>query len=196
MEENSKHSSDEIVDLVAGRLAPADAERLLAAAQRDRTLAAEIATLSAMRDELRAADQPSDETLSFGWARLSKTIDEEQKRASAIVSARRWRAVAAVALVACAVQAIVLTVWPFSGKARYETASLDKTAAFSVQVTFAPTAPESELRAVLLQAGATIVEGPSSLGVYLLAFESEDARADGLRILSAADSVVTFASAQ
>lgn len=196
MDKIAKELNDEVVDFVAGRLAPTEMDRLAAAAQRDRSLAAEIATLTAIREGLKSSDSEDAEMLSFGWARLSKALDDDRQRTRAEVSARRWRAIAAGALIACAAQAIALTMGSFSGDARYETASVERKPAFAVQVTFAPTAQEAALRAVLLRADAMIDEGPSSLGVYLLAFESEDAREAGLKVLNSTDGVVTFASAQ
>jgi anti-sigma factor RsiW len=43
----------------------------------------------------------------------------------------------------------------------------------AVSLSFLPTTPESEIRALLLENGATIVAGPSALGLYQVAISSD-----------------------
>ncbi len=51
----------------------------------------------------------------------------------------------------------------------------DLTEAALLQVSFAPTATEAQIRAALLQARATLVAGPGSLGIYTVAVPREAA---------------------
>lgn len=198
MAENSKPDhDDDLVAHVAGRTLPDERAGLAAAAANDQDLAAEIATLAAIRNEIRssgeAAHGASDE---FGWARLSRAIDQDRQHASAVGRARRWRAVAAIAVIAFAVQMVASLTAPGSGPARFETAAVEAARPHLVQVTFSPDAREGDVRALLISADGQIVEGPSSLGVYLVAFDNEAAREAGLTAFLAAGAIVSFAAAQ
>ena len=50
-----------------------------------------------------------------------------------------------------------------------------------LQVVFTPDATEAEIRTLLFEAGATIVDGPSALGVYRLDAEDPDAALEALQ---------------
>jgi len=63
-----------------------------------------------------------------------------------------------------------------------------------LQVTFAPDATEQQIRDVLQEAGASIAEGPTALGVYGLRLVDAGASVDeALATLRASGDVVTFA---
>ena len=53
----------------------------------------------------------------------------------------------------------------------------------AVSLSFAPATPESEIRALLLENGATIVAGPSALGLYQVAIASDADRAAAIERL-------------
>jgi hypothetical protein len=53
----------------------------------------------------------------------------------------------------------------------------------SVQVTFVPDTREEAIREALLSVGARITDGPSTIGVYRLQFESEAALEAGVETL-------------
>lgn len=189
--------NEELIAYVAGRLPAAESAQIAAAAESDAHLSAGIATLTAMRDELRRrGNDELDAGHEFGWARLSKAIDQERQRTNAAHMVSRWRAVAAIAVMAFAVQGTLSLTASRPEQARFETAAIETAQPFAAQVTFWPDARERELRALLIAAEGRIIEGPSSLGVYVVAFDDEDARKSALAAFDAADAIVSFAAAQ
>lgn len=111
-------------------------------------------------------------------------------------SAPVWRVAAAAAFALLAAQTLYLagdgpTVGPGAG---YETAGGSggaRAGAHIAQATFAPEASEADLRAALRAVGARIVDGPSALGVYRLAFETEAARESAVSTLAASPLVAS-----
>jgi hypothetical protein len=99
----------------------------------------------------------------------------------------RWQ-VAAVAAIAVAVWSAVAgplvsrNAQPDEG---YVMASERPAHPFSAQATFIPTVQESAIREALRSVNAEIVEGPSALGVYVLAFKDAEALNSGVEALRA-----------
>lgn len=196
-EKTTSDRTEELIAHVAGRLPADESAQIAAAAQSDPQLSAGVATLAAIREDLRRrAEDEQDGGHEFGWARLSKAIDQEHQRSNAARMVNRWRAVAAIAVMACAVQGLLLLTASGPEQARFKTAAMEAVQPFVAQVTFSPEAREGDLRALLIAANGRIIEGPSSLGVYLVAFDDEDARKSGLAAFDAAGAIVTFSAAQ
>ncbi|NKB28552.1 MAG: hypothetical protein GKR99_13760 [Rhodobacteraceae bacterium] len=90
-----------------------------------------------------------------------------------------------------------LFVWTGSGTGPdVELASGDATAVVGegrLRVAFQPTAPEAEIRALLLDKNLVIVDGPSALGLYTLAVE-DAAVDDALAVLLSSQSLVETVS--
>ena len=110
-----------------------------------------------------------------------------------------WQAAAAIVAVVVGWQ---LTMAPYlanpPGAARYTTATGDTGGAGSAapgpgfRVVFNPEATEAAIRMLLRDVGATIVDGPSALGFYTLAFADDEAREAGLARLTDRPSLVDF----
>ena len=87
-------TEDRLIDFVRGRLAPDEAARVAAEAAARPELAAEIATI---RGIIAAFDDEASEPApgALGWARLSRAIDAEPRRAQAparkAAAGGRWR---------------------------------------------------------------------------------------------------------
>lgn len=161
----------------------------------DPALAAELAALKALRDEMQAGDLPRSPG-EFGLARLMREVRDEEDQAPAArstVASPLWRIAAAVALGLLALQ----TVWVSTTRDPDATlAGGEETApAFehTLRVAFVPTATETEIRELLLSLGLVIVDGPSAIGLFTLAADSADARAAALRALQAAPAIVESA---
>jgi anti-sigma factor RsiW len=154
----------------------------------DREAAAEAAALAKVRGELQAeAVQSPGE---FGLARLMRDVDRNAapgapagvpQAANLVHRPWVWQAVAAVALAAFVGQWFLTGVG--DGPApRYELASAgDDGIAAVYTVAFVPTAAEGEIRELLVSLGLEIVAGPSSLGLYRLGGEADDAALAALR---------------
>ena len=96
----------------------------------------------------------------LGWARLQRSIRQDARRETL---ARVWKpALAMAAGLALVVQGALLY------QADDGRAGLAGREDAQVQITFAPDAREADLRALLQEVGATIVDGPSASGVYRL----------------------------
>ena len=63
-----------------------------------------------------------------------------------------------------------------------------------LQVTFRPDATEASIRALLLDVAAVLVDGPSAIGVYRIAFATPEARGAGLEALRAHGDVIESAA--
>jgi anti-sigma-K factor RskA len=172
-----------VVAYVLGRLSPQAAAALERRAASHAALAAEIALVRGLAHAEASRQAPRG--LELGWARLSRAVDAEAKSRP-----RRWLTqprFAAWQLAAAAAAVLVLTIgigdlYPTrpETEAVYQTAGSDQGQAFAVQVAFAPSAREQDMRAALVQANAQLVSGPSALGLYVLVFRDEAARTEGM----------------
>lgn len=194
MSDNTRYPDETLRDYVKGRLPPAQASALEAAAGADPLLAAEISLVRGIVKSGDAAYSPRAGSAELGWAKLSRAINAEGKRPASIVPEKfsRWQ-VAAVAAIAIAVGSFLAGPLLSRGEEQgggLEMASKQSAHAFSAQATFVPTAQESAIREALRSVGAEIVEGPSALGVYVLAFKDAKALRHGVKALHARTGVV------
>lgn len=196
---------DEALDLllpwyVNGTLAGEELRQVEAYLARSSHARDEVALLRELRQQVK------DETREagpgeLGLQRLKRQIKQDAGRAGQ--SARRtaavagfWRPLAVAACLAVVVQAgvmIGLTGGPGS-EVDIAGGSADLGAPM-LQVTFAPDATEMEMRDVLQAAGASIADGPNTLGVYRLRLVDAGSTTveEALATLRANADVVTFA---
>ena len=173
--------AERAADYVRGALKPEDAAQVEADAEKDSALAAEIDFLRNVKSALRnAADVsgPGD----IGWARLSCAISRERR----IPGAPRFAALQAASAAACAVALwhfLALPLLPDGNDAPQHVAVSQITAIPSLRVTFSASATEGTIRALLLEVGGALADGPSAIGVYRLRFENEQTRDRALEIL-------------
>ncbi|MEL6204863.1 MAG: hypothetical protein AAFR47_06085 [Pseudomonadota bacterium] len=160
----------------AGRLAPAEAEAFRAQLERDPGAAAwdKLAEgIAATEAEGEAA--PGE----FGWARLNRSLDAEMQPAAETAPASApaaantgWRVpiwqVAAALVVGIGLwqAAVVPQLTPGAPDAGFTTAGVE---GVGVTVLFRPDAEAAEITEMLRTVGATIVDGPSALGLYTVA---------------------------
>ncbi|NIA67164.1 hypothetical protein HBA54_00995 [Pelagibius litoralis] len=158
----------------------------------------EVALLSAMRQNVK--EQPLENSPGdLGLQRLKREIkrgDQQQAPTTGKVVAISswWRPLAVAACLAVVVQAgVMISVSDRTGG----DVGIAGVNGPVLQVTFAPTATEQEIREVLQSAGTTIADGPTALGIYglrLLAPGNESANIEEALVkLKARGDVVTFA---
>lgn len=205
---------DRLQDRLKGRLSEDDAAAMDEAIDKDPHQKAEYRLIAALNDTDTATHPFPGE---LGWARLAKELDEDQKAdesteqrgdaqergvAPAVALNKRapWRRPVplwqAAACVVAAVVAWQMVAPEFLGSpdepARFVTATgpaAVDVAGPSVRVAFAPDANEEAIRTLLRSTGARIVDGPSALGLYTLAFEGEAERASAIEEYAASGAV-------
>lgn len=183
-----------------GWLSAQERAELDAQAASDPKLHAELALARAMA-QARAEDPARGQSTAFGWARLSRALDDQ---ATAPQRSRwlpdrfsRWQTAAAVLAAVALWQLAAVPHLPGErGDAAtgYGMASAPRTHHFMAQVAFKPEATELQIREALLQAHASVVAGPSTLGLYDLSFADQRALDAGLAQLNANPTVVELAA--
>lgn len=168
----------------------------------DPDAAARLALAMASREALAEVNAVEREEWSpgeMGYRRLLRDIEREKpkERVAWTESIVVWRGIAAAAMIALA----VVSLWrvdgvrdggQVSGQDGYELATSGGDARAIAQIAFSPNATEAEIRELLLETGAILVDGPSALGIYRVAFESADALDAGvarMKIAAAVESV-------
>ncbi len=182
------YSRDDIEALLPfyanGTLEGADRAAVEAALETDAGLRADLAALQAIRQTMQAEEvaSPGD----FGLARLMRDVEAETPVTAPPAAAndnvvpvtrlRLWQTAAAVILAV----GLGVNLLPGPGDApetgrsiatdeaptAEEGFSLASGGAPDFTIAFAPDAREAEIRALLLQAGVEITQGPSALGLY------------------------------
>lgn len=191
-----------LVSYAAGTATEQERAAVEAETAKDPALAARLALVQASQGAITASETEQQDGWSpgeFGYRRLMREIEREAppKRARLVDSAPFWRGVAAMA---AAVALVVAGAWRFDGAglapggagpgvSGYTTATDGAQSAAIVQITFAATATEAEIRALLLEANARLVDGPTAVGLYRAAFDDEAAREAGLARMGASEIV-------
>ena len=174
-------SEDELLDYVRGVAPPALSGRIEAMMAHDRALEAEIALMRGLKPALDGVDS-SQPPGAFGWKRLEAAIGRDAAQRRPAPSPRHGpalRIAAAVLGVAVLGQAAyIASLSTTADEAAYHTAS-DPAEAHVLGVGFADGATVAEIGALLRSADARIIDGPSALGLYRVAFPSADALREG-----------------
>ena len=176
-----------LVSYAAGTATEQERKEVEAMAENDKDVAARLALATSSKTALQSAKAKEEEEDwtpgELGFRRLMRDIEREEKAAPDlskvkwIDSLAVWRSVAAVA----AIGLVAVSVWRFDGATRdpaggYVPATGGAEVAAAAQITFADSATEAQIRGLLLDTGARLIDGPSALGVYRAAFESKEAR--------------------
>jgi len=167
-----------LVFLANGTLEGEERAAVQAAVEADPDLARELDALRNIRATMQA-ETPARLPGEFGLARLMRDIGNEARAAEPAPAPRgrlwRYAAVAAVALFA--VQTALIWTQP-DAVIDLAGGGIERVEGPAFTVAFQPEAREAEIRALLLEAGLVIVDGPSALGLYTLAApETETAQA-------------------
>ena len=186
-------SEDDLLDHVRGMASPKVSNRIDAMAARDPALRAELALMRGLGPALKADDagRPPGE---FGWRRLEKAIrrGDAQHLAARPRQVVIWRAAAAILMVAVLGQAGYIITMPATEPA-YRTA-FGTAEDHVLGIAFAPGATAGEIGDLLRRTDARVIDGPSALGLYRVAFtsaEASDAAATQFRTSPLIDLIAT-----
>lgn len=166
---------DKVLDYLQDRMGPEDRAGFEREMDSDPSLAAEVAMLTGARRAMAEETLP-DGASEAGWARLSEAIAEDQATPPANTNRPlAWAQAAAIA-------AAAIAVWQFAVVPRFQGAepglvpASDTIEGPALRAAFAADAPLSEVTALLREVGATVIDGPSAVGLYTLAFRDAGAR--------------------
>lgn len=172
---------DKVLAFVQGRMDGAERRAFEAEMAQDRTLAAEIAAMQALRAEFAAetSAETAAETAEAGWARFAPTLEETA--AAGTANANRaprfslWQtgALIAASLALWQVVAVPLITPPPDAGFRPVSEAAEMP---TLQILFAPGADIVEISRLLADSGGTIVSGPGAIGLYRVAFDTAAAR--------------------
>lgn len=191
------YTDEMIQSFVAGTLDADSVAELERAAATNPALAAELALWRAVRQA--GADAAAQRQVdALGWSRIARSIAHaapQQSRAANDHGANPalphkqplwarpliapWQAAAALVLALVGWQTVMAPMMisrdPSSG-AEYALAGEDRSASFVLRVAFVEVASEADLRRLLQEVDARIIDGPSAVGLYDLAFDDAEAR--------------------
>ncbi|WP_370227583.1 hypothetical protein [Cognatishimia sp.] len=147
--------------LVNGTLEGAELAEVEAAVAADEGLAADVATLRAIRATMQA-DETGFSPGEMGLARVMRDIEDAPVQLNRAPRTRMWQ-VAAALLLAVVIGQGALMMTQGGGGPGYELAG---GAEADLVLTIVPSTTEEQLRNALLDAGVEITSGPSALGLY------------------------------
>ena len=156
----------------------------------DPKIADEIAYYQGLKTALSPLKQssPVDE---LGWKRLSKAIESERNPVAANDNFQFWKSAAAALAVVAALQTAFLVQSPGTPEEPvFVTASAENETAFGLTVIFQPNTTADDLTQALKAVDGEIIAGPSALGLYTVAFETEASRDSALAALAAQPDVI------
>ena len=196
-------SPETIQAYVLGTLDTERATEIGEAAKTDRELAAEIALWRSAR-EIGGEDAARIGSNELGWKRIERAIAESEHVQAPIAAnddepfwkRRRfagWQVAASVAVAVLGWQALVvpaITPATEDTPAEYNLASGEEAAQFTLRIAVAEGATEAQMREVLGEANARIVDGPSAIGLYTIAFADAEAKASAATLLAERTEVI------
>lgn len=177
-----------------------DSERIEVenASAQNPSIAAEIEFQKSLKLALKP-DTNAFEPSELGWAKLSKAIDQEEAEAEQVTASQPqfWKYAAAILAVAAIGQAGVLGSIAFKADdtAQYRPVSETPVQASTAKIGFNPSVTEEQLTKTLIHQQATIISGPSSLGLYEVAFESKSACMTARKVFETQKNVIDTLSA-
>ena len=190
--------SARLLDYVQGRLTTKEQEEIDTAILNDPKWAEELAYYKGLSDAAEPAPVPAGQ--EFGWARLSKAIDQEAASVAEPVIAANdnnpfWKLAAFALGFVAIVQAGFLIIGnsaPISDEPIY--IPVAQTAHLEARIIFADSAQSADIITLLQGINAEIVAGPSAIGLYDIRFTTEALRDEGLEELRSAKSIIVSAT--
>ncbi len=196
MSSNENYDHRTLLDFIHARLPDDSMQNISRACAQDPSLAAEVAMMRGVisaQAEAAASASPTE----FGWARLTRAIDQHQQAEAGQSAFRRkqfapWQvaasAVAAVAL--WQALAVPLQSRQDSDGAAYVPASTEDLADLEAKILFREGTTEAEMRDLLQELGASVSAGPSALGFWTITFDTVEDRTAAIVALEDRDSPV------
>jgi len=186
--------SARLLDYVQGRLTTQEKEAIDTAILNDPKWAEELAYYKGLSNASEPAPVPAGQ--EFGWARLSKAIDQEtESMADPVIAANDnnpfWKLAAfAMGLVAIVQAGFLLIGTPASISEEPIYVPVAQTDHLEVRIIFTDSATSADISTLLQDIDAEIVAGPSAIGLYDVRFTSEDLRNEGLKELRGATAII------
>lgn len=160
MNQNEQHPTLELPFYVNGTLDAAEHKAVEAHLSDCEVCQAEVSFLQALGRQVKDNNHVNGPG-ELGWARLKKQIHAEKQTLRHSPS-RFWQAVAAVALLAVAIQAGLLYRYTSVTDGYHMLGVADA----HLQVAFYPQVTEQQMRDILNEVQVRIVDGPGALGIY------------------------------
>ncbi|MEM6899606.1 MAG: hypothetical protein AAF583_07555 [Pseudomonadota bacterium] len=187
-----------LLDYVQHRLSDEDRAKVEIAAEDSSVLADELAYYQGLANagELAAAS-PDHE---FGWARLSKAIDQEPSATTSTFvaandNARLWRFAAfSLGLIALVQTGFLLNSGYPSSNDQSLYVPVTEESVYAVQAIFSDSATAGDIDDLLIRIEGEITAGPSALGLYEIGFSSVEKRDAGLEALRETSELIESAT--
>jgi len=156
------------------------------------SLRAEIALMRGLKTTLVSEDvTPLPQEL--GWQRLKTDISRQQ--ASLPARAPIWRLVAAcLGILAVGQAGYIVANAPWQSEDRFETATPEPVEQHILVIAFTPDASADDIIALLGDLGGNIIGGPNTIGMFRVAFESEDNVANAQSTFAQSDLIALTAN--
>lgn len=181
-----------------GDLSEVENREVEAAAAKNPSVAADIKFQRNLKSSL-GPNEDSFEPGELGWARLSKAIEQESVASEPVTEKPQfWKYAAAVLAVAAIGQAGVLGSMAFKDGdvAQYKTVSETSVQNFTtVKLGLNPDVAVHQLTDTLLSLEASIISGPSSLGLYEVQFKSKSSCSSALETFRSHKNIIETVSA-
>lgn len=175
-----------------GDLSPSEMEQVESIAAKNPEIAADIEFQKNLKANLKAK-QDSFEPGELGWARLSKAMKQTDFGENKIVEPPKfWRYTAAILAVAAIGQAGVLAAFTMNKDEapQYITVSDELRTSNVIKIGLHPDSTTKTLTETLHLVDGTIIQGPSSLGLYQVQFKSETVCLEAIDRLKALDAII------
>lgn len=171
-------ASDEVVAAIEARL-PSDPK-----------LADEVAFYRGLHQAVAPTKRETAPN-ELGWKRLSNAIAADAPVAAANDNGRIWKYAAAALALVVALQTTIMVQSPAdTSPETFVTASAEDPEIHGLRVIFRDDTTAAELTRVLKSVDGDIVAGPSALGLYTVAFDSDVLRDEALTVLEAESGIV------
>ncbi|MEX0311907.1 MAG: hypothetical protein AB3N17_16850 [Tateyamaria sp.] len=164
--------------------------------QTDPDMAAEVLALSGVREVFREDDDAVDP--STGWSRLEAAIDADMAgpaNTNAPLRLPLWQVGGLIAASLALWQVAVVPTFGPVADPGFEAVS-ETTNAEVLQVMFSGSADLTTLTALLREVDGTIIDGPSAVGLYRIAFSSPEALETARANLAARPDVVDLVTVE
>lgn len=186
---------DRVLAFVQGRLSADEMQAVEREMAEDRALAVEVAAMRGIKAEfeVEAAVLADEAAADAGWARLEKAIDAEAPGQPANSNrAPRfsiWQTGGLIAASLALWQVVAVPMLSPPSQTGYSPVS-EAISAPVLQVMFAAGADMGEVTGLLTSSGGMILSGPSAIGLYRVAFETDGARDAALGVFEGRPDIV------
>lgn len=179
-----------VLDYVRGTASEEAIEAIEARILSDSKLADEVAYYKGLHQTLAPLKRETSPN-ELGWKRLTNAIAEDATPAAANDNGRIWKYAAAALAMVVALQTTFLMQSPSEDTSEtFVTASANDAEIHGLRVIFRDDTTAAELTDLLKSVDGDIVAGPSALGLYTIAFDSDVLRDEALIALEAETGIV------